>query len=527
MNNTSLMEKVDSNTTPNSSDMYDNEFKDDQNADDHEDDHVVLVDLIANLKLDIDENKKIQKQLRNANTSLAQEFKECKSTIEETNRTLGESNRTRDRCFVALHDKEIELAMYKTFKDHTIENDTLERKLKETQAALAQKEQDIKEGLKLKAYENSVVKEKHDEELVDQAWKKHSHASFLAPTSLDMEVLIKTCLIPLALKTQNDSFIFVHELKQEMHADLKYVESLEKEIDDLEFDKAEFSNMYDLLLQECMSNDVMCSYLHSLSGLNAHIELQCLYLHKVKECECFAQNLSKKPETICKDVYNELSRHFAKLEKHSISLKLALQHCQDQMTQEKVSKVTASNVFQKERGQYHEIQDLKAQLQDKNIAISELKKLIEKMKGSNDMVHNYHLEEAKNNAQLQKNKALNIKPSVQRSARLPNTANGNKQKPRNLNQQPRNWPPSMSICVSNRTVKTVEPPKAFLEKKDAYSHKTTKRYIPVEKKSDSRKNDRHIPIGQKFSSNKSSAMYLKTTPPRSGLTWKSTGRIFT
>ncbi|GKE20395.1 hypothetical protein Tco_1431907 [Tanacetum coccineum] len=33
-----------------------------------------------------------------------------------------------------------------------------------------------------------------------------------------------------------------------VHADLKYVESLEKEIDELESDKADFSNMYDLLL---------------------------------------------------------------------------------------------------------------------------------------------------------------------------------------------------------------------------------------------------------------------------------------
>ncbi|GKC29601.1 hypothetical protein Tco_1036895 [Tanacetum coccineum] len=71
-----------------------------------------------------------------------------------------------------------------------------------------------------------------------------------------MEILIKTYLMPLALKTQNDSFAFVHELKKKMHADLKYVESLEKEIDELESDKAEFSNMYDILLQECMSNDV-------------------------------------------------------------------------------------------------------------------------------------------------------------------------------------------------------------------------------------------------------------------------------
>ncbi|GKA05295.1 hypothetical protein Tco_0684415 [Tanacetum coccineum] len=163
-----------------------------------------------------------------------------------------------------------------------------------------------------------------------------------------------------------------------------------------------------------------------------------------------------------------------------------------------------------EREQYFEIQDLKAQLQDKDIAISELKKLIEKNKGkvvrqptayksersqlpihriasqvgvshdltkpvtphswpqvrkssfakpydvnapgpsrnspkhvsfqspresvgSNDMVHNYYLEEAKKKAQLQKDKALNTKPSVQQSARLPNTANGNKPKPGNFN----------------------------------------------------------------------------------------------
>ncbi|GJS04162.1 retrovirus-related pol polyprotein from transposon TNT 1-94 [Tanacetum coccineum] len=65
----------------------------------------------------------------------------------------------------------------------------------------------------------------------------------------------------------------------------------------------------------------------------------------------------------------------------SISLKIALQECQEQLKNDTVCKEKASNVFQKEREQYFEIQDLKAQLQDKNIAISELKKLIEKCKG--------------------------------------------------------------------------------------------------------------------------------------------------
>nr|GEU49091.1 retrovirus-related Pol polyprotein from transposon TNT 1-94 [Tanacetum cinerariifolium] len=47
---------------------------------------------------------------------------------------------------------------------------------------------------------------------------------------------------------------------------------------------------------------------------------------------------------------------------------------------DKSFKENQSKEFRKEREKYHEIQDLKAQLQEKGIAISELKKLIEKLK---------------------------------------------------------------------------------------------------------------------------------------------------
>ncbi|GJU97136.1 hypothetical protein Tco_1326407 [Tanacetum coccineum] len=57
--------------------------------------------------------------------------------------------------------------------------------------------------------------------------------------------------------------------------------------------------------------------------------------------------------------------------------------------------------------------------------------------GSNDTVHNYYLEEAKNKAKLQQDKGLNTKPSVKQPARLPNTTNGNKPKLRIKNQQAR------------------------------------------------------------------------------------------
>nr|GEV60462.1 hypothetical protein [Tanacetum cinerariifolium] len=137
-------------------------------------------------------------------------------------------------------------------------------------------------------------------EIFDNAWIKHSKDQFRALTAQEMEILIQTCLMPLAIKTQNDSFKFVHELKQEMHADLKYVESIEKEIDELESDKAEFSNMYDEILQECVSKNVMCYYLMSLFDLDALAELQCMYLHKVKECDCLAQKLLKQTKYVSK-----------------------------------------------------------------------------------------------------------------------------------------------------------------------------------------------------------------------------------
>ncbi|GKD07932.1 hypothetical protein Tco_1187617 [Tanacetum coccineum] len=160
---TEPMAENDSNVIPDSSNMCDIDNKVDQNAEACDDERVALANLITNLKLDIDENKKIQKQLKKANTSLTQELKERKYTLEETNRTLGESNSTRDSCLIALQNKEIELEKYKTYLNHTTEYDTLERKLKDTQGLLAQKENDIKEGLKLKANEISVANKKHDE----------------------------------------------------------------------------------------------------------------------------------------------------------------------------------------------------------------------------------------------------------------------------------------------------------------------------------------------------------------------------
>nr|GEY88944.1 hypothetical protein [Tanacetum cinerariifolium]GEY89563.1 hypothetical protein [Tanacetum cinerariifolium] len=168
--NTCLVETDDSNVIPDSPDMCENDIQNDQNDVESDDERVAL----ANVKLDVNENKKIQKQLKKANTTLAQELKECKTILAETSKSLGESISVRDSCLVALQTKQAEFEKYKAFNDRTIDYVKLERKLNEALGQLAQKDNVIKEGLKTKAYELLVVKERHDE-LMKQSLLTKSH----------------------------------------------------------------------------------------------------------------------------------------------------------------------------------------------------------------------------------------------------------------------------------------------------------------------------------------------------------------
>ncbi|GJX85322.1 hypothetical protein Tco_0336096 [Tanacetum coccineum] len=617
MNDTSLMEKVDSNTTPNSSDMCNDEFEDDQNADDHEDERVVLVNLIANLKLDNDKNKTIQKLLRKANDALTHELNEGKYALEV-------SNDIQDRCTSALLHKEVKLEKCIMYKNCQLEKEEIERKYKVTLDLLAQQTYQSHEALKTQAYETFQFKEMNAALIYQRSLesirydllrkeKEQVQKDFKISQDKDIDKIIAlenqvkflndvvykliNLLMPLAEKTRANASEFEKVLKEEMFDDLQYVQSLEKELDELQSDKNDFSNEYDLLLKECLSKHIMCAILCSLADIDEQTKMQCLYLEKIKECKCLANELSKQTEIVGKQDYNELLKSFSKLEQHLISLKLALQQCQEQLKNEKVLKQQESSSFRDQNEQYFVIQDLKAQLQDKNIAISELNKLNEKIKGKgvdtnfgkplilgkppsqpiinqlivrqpttikferslfsknwfasqvvekNDFTkpftpHSwpqarqsafakpYHvnapgpLRSSSKRVSFQSpkesvDKALNSKPSVITPDRLPNTANGSKPKLRNYNQQTRNCPPSMSSQVNSRT---------SAQKKDAQSHKTTKIYILIEKKNSSKNHGRQIPIGHKFSPNKSSAIYVKATPPRSGLTWKPTGKIFT
>nr|GEV62770.1 hypothetical protein [Tanacetum cinerariifolium] len=96
------------------------------------------------------------------------------------------------------------------------------------------------------------------------------------------------------------------------------------------------------------------------------------FVKLLENCECLEKELTKS---------KIMSKSFEALQKHAINLEIDLQQCQEKIKNDKSFKENPSKEFRKEREQYFEIQDLKAQLQDKSITISELKKLIEKLRG--------------------------------------------------------------------------------------------------------------------------------------------------
>nr|GEV58329.1 retrotransposon protein, putative, unclassified [Tanacetum cinerariifolium] len=113
------------------------------------------------------------------------------------------------------------------------------------------------------------------------------------------------------------------------------------------FDYNKLNNLYDLFVPQREKS----SEQHEVNNL------QCDYLELLEKCECLETGLSKS---------KIMSKSFKALQKHTINLKIDLQ---EKMKNDKSFIENLSKEFRKEREQYFEIQDLKAQLQDKGIVI--------------------------------------------------------------------------------------------------------------------------------------------------------------
>ncbi|GJS37176.1 hypothetical protein Tco_0535558 [Tanacetum coccineum] len=177
--------------------------------------------------------------------------------------------------------------------------------------------------------------------------------------------------------------------------------------------------------------------------------------------------------------------------------------------------------------------------------------------GSNDMAHNYYLEEAKKKTQ---DKNRNLKPRKMPSAKTHNTPNACTPKPRSNNQTSRNWPTSKSceetlkamqkadhsrnpslfsdfkhfVCSScqkcvfnaNHDACITKFLKEVNSRAKIQPNKTRNSNTPIDPTSHTQKPGRKIVKRHNFSLNKSSAVHEKTNTPRSYFRWIPTGRIF-
>ncbi|GJW14375.1 hypothetical protein Tco_0018508 [Tanacetum coccineum] len=174
--------------------------------------------------------------------------------------------------------------------------------------------------------------------------------------------------IALMLAPESDETIHLAQESRsklkEMVADLRYFNSLEHEADSLksqlETNKTKFWNEIDRLSREYYYTNQMNAILGVYTTLDEFTDLQCDYMDQVFKCERLEKELSKS---------KTVSKSFEALQEHAIDLELALQQYKEQVKNDKAFEENKSNVFLKEYEQYFEIQDLKAQLQDKGIAV--------------------------------------------------------------------------------------------------------------------------------------------------------------
>ncbi|GJR95759.1 retrovirus-related pol polyprotein from transposon TNT 1-94 [Tanacetum coccineum] len=369
----------------------------DQDDDDLAKERDLLASLIDKLKCEIDDNKNRNKLLESSNKTLVNklkgEFKDFKTknkSLESSNNHFKEANnelsKTNQLMFKDLKKFQAELDRYhdvnytskvkikcakakgdlmsykmksqKSLNEHTQKINDLKQTISDMKKELFAHQETISIMSQEKEAQTKFHKTREDKELEKIIALEKTKSFFLKkaqranPRLYDIGCYNDN--LALMLAPASDEMIRLAQESRsklkEMVADLRYINSLKNEVDSLksqlETQKTQFLNEIDRLSREYYYADHMNSILGVFTTLDEFTDLQCDYVDQVVKCECLENELSKK-----------------------------------QIKNDKAFKEYQSNVFMKEREQYFEIQDLKAQLQDKNIALCELKKLYENLKG--------------------------------------------------------------------------------------------------------------------------------------------------
>ncbi|GJX82404.1 retrovirus-related pol polyprotein from transposon TNT 1-94 [Tanacetum coccineum] len=509
------------------------------------DERATLANLIANLKLE-----------------------ECKTNLDETSRALREATSCQDSSLIALQNKQNELEKYIAFNDRTIDYDILQTKLNETLGLLARKDIDIKEGLKTKAYEILVVNQKHDElvkrSLLTKSQFEGQHkekskviSDLKVKEEKDIDKMIEMDkqlkFLNEIVYTRNQSIQTIHMLAPKCStyngrptfANPRYLKKAQSEkpcLYEIPYDTSDLANRFGPNREETMTlanesrsklnKDYVKPY--DYTKQNSLYEIfkapSLEYLYQLERAKEVRKTMWRKPfvrtkPNIAKNVaFLPVSKSISKSRQVFNDMTFNINHF----------RTICEQAWSNHTSSYFRVPTA----QDMEVLIKTLLMPLS-IKSQNDSFRFEHelktemqmhdlSTKAKKSAQLLKEKMLTGKPSMIDPVILPNTANGTKPflKFNDLGC------PTCKKCLysANHDECVLEylsrlNPRASAQNKDAKSHKTTKRYMPVEKSSASKKPERQIPTGHRFSNKKTTTVPEKTMNPRSCLRWQLTGRI--
>nr|GFA09900.1 hypothetical protein [Tanacetum cinerariifolium] len=391
-------------------DMSDDREEIDQNDDDNDlaKERALLASLIEKLKCEIDESKNRNKFLETSNKALIEklkgeikDFKNKNKSLESLNNFFKEANNRlseiNNLLYADYKKSEVELARRnsKEYASHMElectkvremknklfahqETISILSKQKEAQIKLYKTQEDkeldkvIELENKVKVLDNIIYKTGQSVQTINMLNNK-CRTSFAKPEFLKKAQRANPRLYDTGCYSDNLALMLAPDSDEVIRLEKESRSKLRDLIRTFDYDK--LNNLYDLFISQCEKSSEQCYFSERsrLSHINVNngkskesFNKQTTLLEKRMDesipldKQCLETKLSKS---------KMMSKSFELVQKHAINLELELQQCKEKIKNDMLFKVNKTKDFCKEREQYFEIQDLKAQLQDKGIVI--------------------------------------------------------------------------------------------------------------------------------------------------------------
>ncbi|GKB19067.1 hypothetical protein Tco_0852990 [Tanacetum coccineum] len=394
VNDAYLEEQGDTNFTIDSLDMSNNGETVDQDDDDLAKERDLLTSLIEKLKCVIDDNKNHNKFLESLNKTLIDKLKDLKKFQVELDRyhDVNYASKVEIDCAKAKGDLvSYKIESQKSFNEYTRKINDLNQTILEIKKELFAHHETISIMSQEKETKKKFHKTREDKELekvialenkikiLDDILYKTGQSiqtknmlncncktSFVKPEFLKKAQRANPRLYDIGCYNDNLALMLAPE-SDEM---IRLAHKSRSKLSDLikPFDYKNLNNLYNLFVPQ---REKSPEQRYFSKRINADLEkfYLCLKEEMVADLRYF-NSLEHEVVVKCERLEKELSKSktmsksFEALQKHAINLELALQQCKEQIKNDKGFKENQSSVFL-----------------NKDIAISELKKLIEKMKG--------------------------------------------------------------------------------------------------------------------------------------------------